>query len=140
MPTISLPIFDGGRRRANLELSQVRSELAVVQYEQTIQKAFREVADALAARHWLSDQLVARQVARDAQAERARLAQLRYDNGSAAYLEVLDAQRDLLDAEQQLISTAQQVLSNHVSLYRALGGHTGSQVNTSGQPTSSNSE
>lgn len=122
MPTISLPIFDGGRRRANLELSQVRRELAVADYEQSIQNAFREVADALASSHWLSEQLAVQQVARDAQAERARLAQLRYDNGSAAYLEVLDAQRDLLDAEQQLISTARAVQSSRVSLYSALGG------------------
>lgn len=122
MPSISLPIFDGGRRRANLELSRVRSELAVAQYEQTIQNAFREVADALAVRHWLGKQLEARQVARDAQSERARLAQLRYDNGSAAYLEVLDAHRDLLATEQQLISTRYAVLISQVDLYRALGG------------------
>ena len=122
MPSISLPIFDGGRRRANLELSRVRSELAVAQYEQTIQNAFREVADARAVRHWLGKQLEARQVARDAQSERARLAQLRYDNGSAAYLEVLDAHRDLLATEQQLISTRYAVLISQVDLYRALGG------------------
>lgn len=122
MPTISLPIFDGGRRRASLELSQVRRDMAVNDYEQSIQNAFRDVADALAASHWLTEQYAVQRVARDAQAERARLAQLRYDNGSAAYLEVLDAQRDLLDAEQQLIGTGRAVLSSRVSLYSALGG------------------
>ena len=122
MPTISLPIFDGGRRRASLELSQVRRDMAVNDYEQSIQNAFRDVADALAANHWLGEQYEVQKVARDAQAERARLAQLRYDNGSAAYLEVLDAQRDLLDAEQQLIGTRRAVLSSKVSLYSALGG------------------
>lgn len=122
MPAISLPIFDGGRRRASLELSQVRRDMAVNDYQQSIQNAFRDVADALAARHWLAEQYEIQQVARDAQAERARLAQLRYDNGSAAYLEVLDAQRDLLDAEQQLIGTRRAVLSSKVSLYSALGG------------------
>ena len=56
LPTLSLPIFDAGRRRANLELSEVRRDIAVAQYEKSIQTAFREVADALAARHWLAEQ------------------------------------------------------------------------------------
>ncbi|MBN9324985.1 MAG: efflux transporter outer membrane subunit, partial [Delftia acidovorans] len=95
-------LFDGGRRRANLELGEIRSDMAVAQYEKAIQTAFREVADGLAARRWLSEQITVQRTAVQAQAERARLAQLRYDNGSAAYLEVLDAQRDLLAARQQL--------------------------------------
>ncbi|MDR0225978.1 MAG: efflux transporter outer membrane subunit [Burkholderiaceae bacterium] len=122
MPTISLPLFDGGRRRANLELSEVRRDLAVAQYEKTIQTAFREVADGLAARRWLSEQIEVQRVAVDAQAERARLAQLRYDNGSAAYLEVLDAQRDLLAARQQWVQARRALLSSQVGLYAALGG------------------
>ncbi|HMO48251.1 MAG TPA: efflux transporter outer membrane subunit [Rubrivivax sp.] len=122
IPTISLPIFDGGRLRANLELSEVRRELGVAEYEQTIQTAFREVADALAARHWVNEQLGVARIARDAQAERARLAKLRYDNGSSAYLEVLDAQRDLLNAEQQLVATRRAQLSSQIAMYRALGG------------------
>lgn len=140
MPTISLPIFDGGRRRAGLELSQVRREMAVNDYEQSIQNAFRDVADALAASHWLAEQYAVQRVARDAQAERARLAQLRYDNGSAAYLEVLDAQRDLLDAEQQLIGTGRAVLSSRVSLYSALGGGYGQSAATAGPNTPTSSE
>lgn len=133
-PTVSLPIFDGGRRRASLEMTRVRRDMAVTEYQDTIQTAFREVADALAGYHWLTEQLAARLQARDAQAERIRLAQLRYDNGSAAYLEVLDAQRDLLDAEQQLASTERALLSSQVALYRALGG--GSQPE---QPSSAGS-
>ncbi|HCE5828623.1 TPA: efflux transporter outer membrane subunit [Pseudomonas aeruginosa] len=121
-PTISLPIFDGGRRRANLDLAQVRRDLSVARYEQTIQTAFREVADALSARLWIAQQLDVQRTARAAQAERARLAQLRYDNGSAAYLEVLDAQRDLLDAEQQLVQVRRALLSSQIALYSALGG------------------
>lgn len=122
VPTLSLPIFDGGRRRANLELSEVRRDIAVAEYEQSIQIAFREVADALAARHWLSRQLEVTRVARDVQAERVRLAQLRYDHGSSAYLEVLDAQRDLLETEQQLVVMRREMLSSQISLYSALGG------------------
>lgn len=136
MPTLSLPIFDAGRRRSNLELAEVRRDLAVVEYEQVIETAFREVADALAEGHWLSRQLEARQLARDAQNERARLAQLRYDNGSAAYLEVLDAQRDLLATEQELISTQHALLSSQVVLYNALGGSYNRSA-TANTPTSS---
>jgi len=80
------------------------------------------VADALSARRWAARQLEVQRTAREAQAERARLAQLRYDNGSAAYLEVLDAQRALLDAEQQLVQARRALLSNQVALYSALGG------------------
>lgn len=122
MPVLSLPIFDGGRRRAGLELSEVRQELAVAEYEQTIQTAFREVADVLDSRHWITRQLEIARAARDAQAERAHLSQLSYDNGSVTYLEVLDAQRDLLDTEQQLIRTRRALLSNQIAMYRVLGG------------------
>lgn len=122
VPTLSLPIFDGGRRRANLALSEVRQDMAVAEYEKRIQTAFREVADGLAARRWLSEQRDVQRIALDAAAERARLAQLRYDNGSATYLEVLDAQRDLLAAEQQLVQARRALLSSQVALYAALGG------------------
>ena len=126
-PVLSLPIFDGGRRRANLALSEVREDIAVAEYEKSIQTAFREVADALAARRWLGEQRDVQRVALDAAAERARLAQLRYDHGSAAYLEVLDAQRDLLAAEQQLVQARRALLSSQVGLYAALGGGSGAE-------------
>ncbi|WP_339650886.1 efflux transporter outer membrane subunit [Halopseudomonas pelagia] len=132
-PTVSLPIFDGGRRRANLELNEVRRNIAVSGYEKTVQTAFREVADALSARQWLTKQLAIQQINLDTQSERARLAQLRYDNGSAAYLEVLDAQRELLGAEQQLIQARRALLSSQVALYAALGG--GTQVTSSSAPS-----
>ncbi|KAA0910839.1 efflux transporter outer membrane subunit [Pusillimonas sp. ANT_WB101] len=122
MPSISLPIFDAGRRRANLDLAEVRSDLAVANYERTIQTAFREVADALSARQWLSEQVANMEASVDAQTRRARLAQLRYDSGASAYLEVLDAQRDLLEAQQLLVQARRSLLSTHVSLYASLGG------------------
>lgn len=121
-PSLSLPIFDAGRNRAALDLAEVRRDLAVANYEKTVQQAFREVADALAARRWLDEQLRIQRAALAAQAERARLAKLRYDNGAARYLEVLDAQRDLLAAEQQLVQTRRALLSSRVGLYAALGG------------------
>src|SRR5256885_6691152 len=82
--------------------------------------AFREVADGLAARRWLSEQITVQRTAVQAQAERARLAQLRYDNGSAAYLEVLDAQRDPPAARQPLVQAPRALLSSPVGLYAAL--------------------
>ena len=121
-PVLSLPIFSGGRLRANLDLSQVRRDIAVAEYEKTLQTAFREVADALAGQHLLSERLVVQQAALQAQTERARLAELRYANGSTTYLEVLDAQRDLLDAEQQVVQVQRALLSSQVALYAALGG------------------
>jgi multidrug efflux system outer membrane protein len=123
-PQLILPIFDSGRRRANVDLAEVRSDSAVADYERTVQSAFRDVADALSARHWLADQVAIQRRALAAQQERARLAQMRYDAGSAAYLEVLDAQRDLLEAEQQLVQTRRELLSSRVNLYAALGGGT----------------
>ncbi|MFZ3140688.1 efflux transporter outer membrane subunit [Polaromonas sp.] len=121
-PSISLPIFNGGRLQGNLTLTEVRRDLAVAQYEKTVQGAFRDVADALSARRWLAEQLAIAQAALSAQTERARLSQLRYDNGASAFLEVLDAQRDLLTAQQQLVQTRRALLSSSVSLYAALGG------------------
>ena len=121
-PVISLPIFDGGRRQARLEIAEVRRDIAVLEYEKSIQIAFREVSDALSARHSLTKQRDLQRTALATARERARLAQLRYDNGSAAYLEVLDAQRELLSSEQQLFQARSALLANQVSLYAALGG------------------
>ena len=121
-PSLALPIFNGGRLKGQLAVAQVRTDLAVAQYERTIQVAFRDVADALAARRWLGDQAEALRATLALQGERARLARLRYENGSAAYLEVLDAERERFGAEQQLVQLRRQQLSARVALYRALGG------------------
>ena len=102
----------------------MRRDIAVAGYEKTIQTAFREVADALSAKHWLAEQLTIQRANLEAQSERARLAKLRYDNGSAAFLEVLDAQRDLLGAQQRLVQARRALLSGQVALYAALGGGT----------------
>ncbi|WP_290871776.1 efflux transporter outer membrane subunit, partial [Aquabacterium sp.] len=99
MPQISLPIFDGGRRQTNLTLAEVRRDIAVAQYEQAIQGAFRDVQDALSAQSATQALLAIQRQALQAQSERARLARLRYDHGATTFLEVLDAERDLLTAE-----------------------------------------
>jgi len=121
-PSVTLPIFDGGRNRAGLQLAEVHRNLAVAEYEKAVQNAFRDVSDALSAQQWLAEQVLIQRASLVAQTERARLAQLRYDNGAAAFLEVLDAQRDLLSGEQQLVQTRRALLSARVGLYAALGG------------------
>jgi multidrug efflux system outer membrane protein len=121
-PSISVPLFDGGRNASNLDLAVARQTIAVAAYEQTVQVAFREVADALAGRQWLTQQVLLQREVLVAQTERSRLAELRYQRGAAPYLEVLDAQRDLFAAEQSLVQARRQLLSAGVGLYAALGG------------------
>ena len=121
-PQLALPIFDAGRNRANLNLSEVRKNLAVADYEKTIQIAFREVADGLAARTYLGDQVTAQHAVQQAQAERLKLLQLRFDNGVASTLDVLDAERELFSAEQALVQARLLRTSSEIDLYRALGG------------------
>jgi multidrug efflux system outer membrane protein len=109
---------------ANLNVAEARRELALAEYERTIQGAFRDVADALAARRWLATQLTAQQAALIAQTERKRLAGLRYQSGAAPYFELLDAERDRFIAEQALVQTRRALLASSVNLYAALGGGT----------------
>ena len=123
-PSISLPLFEGGKLRSNLDLAETRRDLAVAAYEKTVQSAFRDVSDALSARKWVAEQLDIAQAALAAQTERARLSQLRFDAGASTFLEVLDAQRDLLAAQQQLVQVRRALLSSRVGLYAALGGGT----------------
>lgn len=122
VPQITLPIFDAGRIKANFSLSEVRSDIAVNDYEKTIQVAFREVADALAARATIAEEVAAQQAVQQSQSERLALAQARYKNGIANYFEVLDAERELFAAEQQLLQIRLLRLTNAVDLYRSLGG------------------
>lgn len=121
-PSISLPIFDGGRRKNNLKLTQARKSLAVINYEKTIQNAFRDVSDALASRRWLDQQVDIAKVTLKTQTERTRLSHLRYDNGASSFLEVLDAERDLLSAEQQSVQAISASIKSRINLYAALGG------------------
>lgn len=124
-PSISLPIFDGSARKGNATVARAREEIQVATYEKTVQTAFREVSDALANRRYLAEQIVAQRRAVEAQQALTRLAQLRYENGVSAYLEVLDAQRNLFSAEQALIALRGSELQSLVTLYAALGGGLG---------------
>jgi multidrug efflux system outer membrane protein len=121
-PQALLPIFDAGRNQAGLDSAQASRAVAVAQYEKAIQSAFREVADALAGRATLGEQLRAQQAQATAEAERFRLAELRYRNGVASFLDVLDAQRSLFATQQGLTQTRLAQQQNQVALYKALGG------------------
>jgi len=122
IPSLAQTVFDGGRNRANLAATEVSREIAVAQYERAIQQAFREVADALAGRATYSDQVRAQAAVVEAEAMRFRLAQLRYQNGVASTLDLLDAQRSLFLAQQDLVRARLGRLQNQVQLYRSLGG------------------
>jgi len=121
-PSINLPIFNHGRLKGNLTVAEAREDIAVATYERTVQQAFREVADALAGRRWLAEQVAAQIRATEAQRQIAHLARTRYREGVANYLEVLDAERNLFTAEQALIQLRRGELDNLVTLYVALGG------------------
>ena len=122
MPKITLPIFDGGRNQAALDLAEVRRDLAVAGYEKSVQVAFREVADALAARTTIGARLDARQAQVAAAARSLELAELRYRGGVDSQLQWLDAQRSLLGAEQALLGAQVARAANLVELYKVLGG------------------
>lgn len=121
-PTLSLPIFDGGRLSAGANLAEARREIAVAEYEKAIQQAFREVADLLVARTKLTEQLTAQEAFDRAQAQRLVLAEARYKAGVSSFLEVLDAQREAFAARQGVIQTRRTLLSVAAQLYKALGG------------------
>jgi multidrug efflux system outer membrane protein len=121
-PTITLPIFAGGANVANLDLAKVEKNIFVAQYQQTIQTAFREVADALAARGTLDQQITAEQHLTQATKTSYDLSRMRFRHGVDNYLAVLDSQRSWYQAQQSLISTRLTRLQNLVTLYKALGG------------------
>lgn len=121
-PQIQAPLFAGGGLRANLRAVRVQREIAVARYEQAIRSAFTEVADGLALRATLVDQLEAHRRLTDALAETLRLSQARYEAGVDGYLGVLVAQRALYDAQRAEVGLHLAAAFNRVQLYKALGG------------------
>jgi multidrug efflux system outer membrane protein len=121
-PQIRLPIFSGGANVASLNLANVRKRIEVARYEQSIQSAFREVADALVARATFQDQIRAQEALTRASEGSYRLADMRYRGGVDSYLGALIAQRDLYTAQRALIETRLAGASNLVQLYASLGG------------------
>ena len=120
-PQIMMPIFDA-RTWSAYDVTKVEKEISVAQYEKVIQTAFREVADALAVRGTVNQQIAAQQSLVDAVAETYRLSQMRYTRGIDSYLSVLDAQRSLYGAQQGLIILRLARINNTVTLYKVLGG------------------
>lgn len=124
-PVLSVPLFDAGRNFANVDVATARKVIAVAEYEKTIQQAFREVADLLNAREKLAEQLAAQQANADAQSQRLKLVDARYQAGVANHLEVLDAQREAYAAEQGVVQVRRVSLSAATQLYKALAGEAG---------------
>ena len=121
-PTATLPVFAGGRNIAGLHGAHAQRDLAVAQYEKAIQAAFREVADALARRGTVGEQIDATRSAQVSAGDALRLQTARYQLGAETYLNVLIVQRTFYNAQQSLVSVRLVEITNAVSLYRALGG------------------
>ena len=121
-PNVNIPIFTGGLNLSNLRLAEATQKRAVASYEQTIQAAFREVADALAMEGTIESELQARAEYAQAAAMAYKLSESRYKQGAAAYTEVLDAQRTKVAAEQTYIASQLSRATSLVTLYKVLGG------------------
>jgi multidrug efflux system outer membrane protein len=122
VPQVRLPIFEGGRLRAGLQVANADRDIALARYEGAIQQGFREVADALALTGTLAEQRAALQSLVDAARRGEELAQARYAAGRDSFLVRLEAQRTLYVAEQALITTRLAEQANRVTLYKVLGG------------------
>lgn len=121
-PSLYLPIFQGGRNRANLERSRAAYEESVAEFRQRVLVAFQEVQDALTATRYLAEQADAQERALAAARRAATLAQTRYDAGFVAYLEVIDAQRTSLALERSAAQLSGARFNASVALIKSLGG------------------
>jgi multidrug efflux system outer membrane protein len=122
LPSITMPLFDGGRTASGLDLAQARKVIAVAEYERSIQVAFREVADLLSARASLAQQVKSSNASLQVNARRLEIAQGRFQAGVGGYLDVLDAQREVIAALQMAAQLRMAQLESNVQLYKALGG------------------
>jgi len=121
-PTITAPIFNAGKIRAGVRITEARQQAALASYEQAILNAFREVEDALVGIQRIREQLIADENVVKAERRRLELSSLRYEGGVASYSDVLDAQRFLFNAELTAVQTRNNLLNASVQLYKALGG------------------
>jgi outer membrane protein, multidrug efflux system len=121
-PSLALPLFEGGKNIANLAYAKAERDVAVATYEKSIQTAFREVADALARRGTIDEQLAAQQAENTASADALRLSTARFERGADTYLNELVAQRSFYLARQTLVATELARSTNLVTLYKVLGG------------------
>lgn len=121
-PSLAVPLFHGGALRAGVALSKAQKEQLIAVYEGTIQRAFREVADALAVRGTIEEQLAAHVALVAAATKSVELAKARYQGGIDPFLATLVSQRTQYAAKNVLVATQLQALANRVTLYRVLGG------------------
>ncbi len=124
-PSISLPLFTGGSNMAQLRYAEAEKKGLIATYEKTIQIAFKDVADALARRETLSEQLDAQNKYVAAEQKSLNIALKSYQAGVGNYLSVLTAQRTLWSAQATLISLQQTDLENRITLWQSLGGGAG---------------
>jgi len=131
VPQLTQPIFNAGANRATLDASKLQKDINIATYEKTIQTAFREVADGLAARGTFDDQVSSLERFTETSRRQLELSLMRYKSGVDSYLTVLTAQTNYYAAQQILVSARLSRLTSLVDLYRALGGgwiqHTGEQ-------------
>lgn len=121
-PTITVPLFTGGKLQAELDVAEIRKDIAIARYDKAIQTAFRETADALAGIATYAEQVQARVTGLQANQDYYNLAKNRYEQGVDSYLVLLDAQRSLYNAREAAVSVKLAQLVNQVNLYKALGG------------------
>jgi outer membrane protein, multidrug efflux system len=133
-PQALLTLFDAGRTRATNQLAEANRDAALASYDKTVQTAFREVADALAGRDTLSEEAYQLQETSKAEAARLRLIDLRYRNGVASSLDLLDAQRSLFATQTLALQSRLAQAQNQVSLYKVLGGGWSDTTTTSKAP------
>jgi multidrug efflux system outer membrane protein len=119
---VDLAIFDAGRRRANYRVAQAQHQGLLVNYQRTINGAFREVSDALVGYQKSKEYASSIQLLAETLRDQSRLANARYVGGVSSYLEVLDTERQRLTSEQELAQSQRDVLASLVQLYKALGG------------------
>jgi multidrug efflux system outer membrane protein len=121
-PSVTMPLFTGGRLQAEVELQKARFEEGLAVYRQTVQRAFAEVSDALIAYQRSREFRVAQEKRTESNRKAAELARIRYEGGVTSYLEVLYNEQELLTAELNLAQARRNELLSVVQLYRALGG------------------
>jgi multidrug efflux system outer membrane protein len=121
-PQITVPIFNMGAARAELDVSKISKRIEIANYEKAVRTAFREIADAFAARRTIDTQIEAQERLFQAQQKRFDLTNARYRVGVDNYVEVLRAQQDLYAARQTLLRFQAAQLLNSVTVYRSLGG------------------
>ena len=121
-PQLAQPIFTGGRLKSNVAYAKAQENVALVQYQRSIQTAFREVSDALVDVQKVHEVRAQQEALVSTLQDRSRLSYVRYRGGAATLLDALDADRDLFDAELRLTQLRRDELTTVVQLYRALGG------------------